>query len=422
MTRTNTILFSLHAVGVLFFLTLFYLSPSPLHTDLVRWDAVWYESVQARGYFFRPVGYSSVAFFPFFPLVWYCTHLGSLGVSILNLVISAGTLYGLYRYLHLRPLVVLLFTALPSSLFFYLPYTEALFFLFSSLVLLGLAQCYKSPAGLAGASYLGALTRVTALFYLPAFVVVEGLALWQRPGPSWRRAWHLGLYGAAIGLGLASVVVYQWCVTGVWFAFNKAEAQWNHHLAVPQLPFTSNGNDSVLLLDGLALLVGVVAGIWALGAIAQVLRRQRPTPNPVVLFSAVFLATTVFNTVIVAPITLTNQSSLMSLHRYVFSTPFFLILLNEFLPRQRPAPRTVLLVLGGVLLLTAVLGMLGTRAFELDVLRLVVPGFLYAGVILAYSALWLLASRKWGWLTLYFSSLALQLFYLYTYTTGNWVG
>lgn len=405
------------------------IAPRPFPTSLVRWDAMWYNAIRAHGYSFTPNVMSSTGFFPLFPLLWRLSHLGPIGISFLNLGITAGALFLLQRRLHLRRSVVLLFAAFPSSLFLYLPYTEALFFLFSSLVLLALARREQSPAALGPALFGGALVRATAFCYLPALGVLAAVAVLQQPS-TWRRwAGWLFTNGLITGAGLFLVLLYQWYQTGVWFAFNKSQAVWDHHLRVPRLPFVSTqDNDGALWIDGLALLVGSACLAWVARTVWRVARQQAAAPAPVLLFSAAYVAATMLVTVLNAPVE-HGQTSLLSLHRYVFCNPFFLVLLEALVPQRAVGLRPAALVLGAVAAITALLGMLSLRQFDIEWPTSRIPGLwgpvagtTYALFMVLYGFLWLQTATKWGRALVYVSSFGLQLFFLYTYAVGHWVG
>ena len=414
-------------LGVLLLLAL---APRPFPTKLIHWDAEWYTSIRAHGYFFRPDAKSSVAFFPLFPLLWRGSHLGALGISLLNLALAVGAGVLLWLGLRLRPAAVVLFTALPSSFFLYIPYTEALFFAFTALVLVLLVRQPRHGWLLALALFGAALTRVSAFFYLPALAVAEGL-LWLREPTTWLvRLRRLFACGLAVGTGLVTVLVYQWQQTGVWFAFNKAEEQWHPHMQLPHLPFISTTeNDGALWLDGLALLVGLTALGWLarLAWRALQLRERAPAPDYLLIIAAAYVAIATVQVVLQAPVE-GGHSSLMSLNRYIFCTPFFVVLLDRLLT-WRLSPHVVLPALAAVLALTVALGMFTAKQFNIEwptshlpLLWGPVAGWAYAGAVLGYAALWLRSGTRTGRVLVYASSLALQFLYLYTYAVGHWVG
>lgn len=429
MTRLQLLIATqlLLLVGVIVLLGL---APRPLPTGLVHWDAEWYDSIRMQGYFFRPAAKSSVAFFPLFPLLWRASHLGPIGISLLNLGVAAGSLYLLARSLQLRPVAVILFTALPSCFFLYIPYTEACFFFFASLVLVLLARWPERVGWLAAVLFCSAFARVSAFFFLPALGVVEGVG-WLRDRHSWpQRLRRLIVWGLATGAGLATVMVYQWQQTGVWFAFNKAEEQWGHHLQVPRLPFISTTeNDGALWADGLAMLVGFAALGWLLYTAWRVVRHPAgPVPDRLLLFAATYIAVATVQVVLQAPVE-GGHSSLMSLNRYVFCTPLFVLVLDRVVPRHALGWRRVLLGLAVVLGVAAMLGMLGPKQFDIEWPTSHIPflwgpvaGWAYAAAVLAYAGLWLHSGTRTGRILVYLSSFALQLFFFYTYAVGHWVG
>ncbi|MBC6991072.1 hypothetical protein [Hymenobacter sp. BT491] len=399
-----------------------YLSLGQQHTSLVEWDAKWYDSIRANGYEFKPRGMSNAGFFPLLPVVWRMLSLNALGMSLLNMGLAITAMWLLRRYLQIRLTTLWLYSALPSVMFLYLPYTEALFFLSSSLVLISLA--YSQRVGQGAAMLMGALTRVTAIFYLPALVVVEAVAAWQEPRSFWVRARRIVPYGALTGLGLVSVMVYQWSQTGVWFAYSKAQSLgWDHHLRLTKVPFISASN-SILWLDGLAFLTGISAGLWACWKLLLVvLRDKQEAPTPAELFSAVFLGTATVHAVLFASVGPEGNTSLISMHRYVFGTPFFLVLLNKFLPTQAPSWRSALRLLVPIAIITGLLGMLSKREFVIQLSPVgPVPGLLYALFVLVYGSMWVVAGTRWGRVLLYGCSLLMQMAYLWSFSVGRWVG
>lgn len=428
--RKTYLLLLLQALLLIGLLFLLGIAPRPLPTGLIRWDAVWYDTIRDHGYVYSATQLNNTAFFPLFPLFWRLTHLGEIGISLVNMLIGAGSLYMLWRGLRLRLEVVVLFAAFPSTLFLYLPYTEALFFFFSSLVVLLVAQRREKPLGLLAGLLGGALTRVAAFFFLPALAVLEGVEWLATPGTFWERFRRLFGYGLVTGAGLASVVVYQWYQTGVWFAFNKSQALWDHHFRLlPHLPFISTTeNDGALWLDGFAVMVGLVAIAWVLWVLVGVARGTRPVPDRLLLFSATYLAATMAQTVLNAPVEY-GHSSLISLNRYVFCTPFFLVVLDRVVPRQPVAWRTVALVLGGILLTAVLVGTFTPKQFDIEWPTSKIPflwgpvaGWAYTVFMLLYGFLWLQVGTRWGRALVYAANFAIQVFFLYTYAVGHWVG
>ncbi len=119
----------------------------------------------------------------------------------------------------------------------------------------------------------------------------------------------------------------------------------------------------------------------------------------------------------------------MSLHRYVFCSPFFVVVLDRVLPRRALGWRPVGLALAATLGLAALLGLFSAKQFNINwptrhlpLLWGPVAGWAYAAAVLLYVGLWLRSGTPAGRLLVYASSLALQLFYCYTFAVGHWVG
>ena len=387
----------------------------PAHlVSLLRWDALWYESIRAGGYHFEANAKSNTGFFPLFPYLWRWLGLSSAGISFLNGILMLGTTYWLARQLRLWWPAVWLFVALPTSLFFYLPYTEALFYAAAALVVLGLAR--QRPALVAAGMLLGGVVRPSALYFLPAAVGL-GLVEIRHCPAAWRR-WlgRTALYMAAAAAGIGLVMLEQWRATGVWQAYIKTQMHWGHAFKLPTLPFTSV-SQGVLLLDALALLAGLALGCWLLWVLAQ---RQRPAPE--VVFAAGFVAATVLNTLLHAP-SERGGSSLISVARYVLCTPFFLVLLHYFLPRQRPAGWLLAGVLAAAAVLATLLGL-----WQIPILRfqslpgIVVTGPLLALLLLGYTGLWAGTGYRLVRFSLYSLNILLLLLLLRNYLLGFWAG
>lgn len=382
--------------------------------SLLRWDVLWYDSIRAAGYEFVPTRQNNAGFFPGFPYLWRALHLGPVGISVLNAALLLLTTALLAHQLQLRRAAVLLFVALPTGLFFYVPYSEALFCVASGGVLLGLAR--QRPALVVAALLLGGLVRPSALYFVPAALALGMLQTGAEPATYRRVLARTTLYVAAAGAGMAAVLLWQWLATGIWLAYWRAQLHWDHALKLVRLPFVSV-SQGVLLLDGLALLCGAALAGWLL----QAAWRRRPVA-PELVFSAAFVAATVCNTLLHAPWQ-DGTTSLISMARYVFCTPFFLLLLHHFLPRQRPTAWQLVATLAAATGLAALLGFwqAGTLHFQ-SLLWLPLPRWLAAVGLPVYAVLWLFAHYRLVRFALYGIGLALQLLLLRNFLLGFWAG
>jgi len=111
----------------------------PSEKDLsIVWDGYHYTNIKNDGYSYNPARQSNVAFFPGFPYLWKYSGLNAFGISLINLLLFLTGLFFLVREFAIRQRDALLFLSLPSLFFMFVPYSEALFFAASSILLIGL--------------------------------------------------------------------------------------------------------------------------------------------------------------------------------------------------------------------------------------------------------------------------------------------
>ena len=303
---------ALYCFGIIRFL--------PANDNLTHLDVYWYADIVRRGYTYSATAMSSAAFFPLFPYLWRFTGLNLLGISLLNAGMFLVAFAWLAHSLRLPPRWALLLLSTPYLLFMVVPYTEALFFAFGTLLLVGLHRQRLAwwVLGLLGCG----LTRAASTLFTPALLLM--VLLWAaQPGQA-RRALRWG--GAGLGALAASVGVVaavQGYQTGEPWGFILAQKHWNHRWQWPHLPFMTPSGIHLLWLDGLALWLGLVA----LGACAWLgwrwLRRgRRPLPAvpPAVVFSLGYcVSVTLF--------VLSHQGgSIWNIGRYLLATPFLVVL------------------------------------------------------------------------------------------------
>ena len=168
--------------------------------------------------------------------------------------------------------------------------------------------------------------------------------------------------------------------------------------------------------------------VWVGWVVVRVATRRGPAPDRLLLFSAAYIGATTVQTFFHAPLE-QGHSSLLSLHRYVFCTPFFLVMLEKLLPERPLSWRPIAFVLAAVLVTAAMLGMLSNQPFNIEWPTSKIPflygplaGGFYAAFLLIYGFLWSQTGTRWGRVLVYFSSFALQLLLFYTYAVGHWVG
>lgn len=221
---------------------------------LCSWDCGWYASVATQGYHRVPVGpevgpdvdgQANWAFFPLFPLAARAVMaLGGLAFSpaaqLLNNLAFCGALWLLFVYARRwlprddALFVVALLAFSPFSLYFSVPYTEALYLLLMLGCLLAARQGRWLVAGLCGAA-------LSATRNLGVFIVLPLLLLaWQQFGgrallrlaPGTARCW-LGLVLCGAGLFGYMAFLQHW--VGDAQAFRRVQVAWGGEFMNPLL-------------------------------------------------------------------------------------------------------------------------------------------------------------------------------------------
>ena len=143
-------------------------------------------------------------------------------------------------------------------MFFYLPYTESIFFACSTLILVGVKQ-QKLGYILTGLFFC-TLARPAFTVFIPALIIVECFS----NGSMKQILQRTGIYLLVCGAGIVVVGLVQFNDTGEWFKFFAAQKMWGNELQLPKLPFTSWAGGLIVRLDGTAMLVGLISGILLL--------------------------------------------------------------------------------------------------------------------------------------------------------------
>lgn len=339
--------FLLVHLGCLFLLILLFsisgdLDLFPLNEKLLQWDTGWYDNIRQFGYQYSDIEQSNSGFYPLFPYVWKWTGLSVFGITLVNMTCSLTGLYLLYRNLSFGKMEMLVALSLPSMFFLFVPYTESFFFLFGSIFLVGLHNGNKNWiwAGI----FLASLTRPTAVFYVPALVCVVLLSSKTSELRLDKIMKDALFYLSPIVSGLLVVVLWQWLETGVWFAYFKAQsAHWYRGISIPNFPLSTWNYTKILWLDALAFLVGSLAFGMILKKLIAWLKGNLVVENKAIVFSTAYIAVVFLSLILFNP---KNQTSglteISGANRYVFVSPFFFVLILNYL-RSEGLPLIVLL-------------------------------------------------------------------------------
>ena len=291
--------------------------PSP--GDLLDLDAINYNKIKDSGYSYLENQQSLVAFFPGFPYLWKYSGLGIYGICALNIILFLSAFLFLCRHFANDRTEIFLFLPLPPMVFMFIPFSEASFFVPSTLVLIGL---FKRKTGLVMFGlFLCSIFRSASNIFLPAIIITEMIAS-KNPSP----LKNIFLYTLSMVSGVLLVVWIQFVQTGRWFVFLATQKYWGVGLRMPSLPFHTWGNMDHL--DGAALLAGLVISGIIVYFLARFVMKGEKRDNKAVLFSLLYVSgMTVFTVAF-------KGGAIFSFNRYIVPTAFFFVALT-YLIKQR---------------------------------------------------------------------------------------
>jgi hypothetical protein len=332
------------AIISIVYLTLIVLNKTDLLPQFtgLYFDSYHYQSIAETGY----NGFL-VAFFPFFPLVWKLFSLTPLTACIFNLITFSGGYALLGQHLKTNNLQQLVYQLLPSFAFFFLPYSEALFFFFSTLILIGVTK--GNNLYLISGLFLCSLTRPIAFVFIPAFF----LYYWFNNGNTKERLISFSKCIVPIFIGLFIVFLIQRLQTGEWLTFFKVQEEgWGNKISIPDLPLTSWGGNFMSLYDGLTLWFCMIFGIMSLRTIVQKNSNsiQVSSLDNAAQLSMLILAGTGLM------ILFTRGGLLFSLNRFVVASPFFIVAIHHVLQQNKITKKQALYIALSIVLFSTFLG------------------------------------------------------------------
>jgi hypothetical protein len=270
-----------------------------LFTAWERFDALWFLRIADTGY---RVDDGSAAFFPLFPLVVRAVSfvLGGRPFGASVLVANAAFLAALcVTYLltamemderRARTTVVLL-AFFPTSYFFLMPYSEALFLLLAVTAFWAARRGRWALAGLAGAG--AGLTRSIGIVLVPALAIEALHRRAEGRGPAWP-----GLVAAgASGLGTLAYLWWWQVKSGDWLTPITRQENWERVFSWPwttlwnatrdAFRYVGDANGGYWLVDWLVVVPVLVAAGYAVA-------RLRPSYGAYVLGAVLLPLTFVF--------------------------------------------------------------------------------------------------------------------------------
>ena len=222
----------------------------------------------------------------------------------------------------------------------------------------------------------------------------------------------IGFYLLVSILGIISVGIIQFYDSGEWFKFFSEQKNWGNHLQIPKLPLTSWAGGFIVRTDGFAFLIGILSGSF-LSALILKLKWVKDTVLPKeVIFSLAYLGG------ITIAVLLFRGGSLFSLNRFVFATPFIIVVLNYWIRQQFNLKIKKLLLIFGLIFIFWFL--FGSYVHIQQILKF--------GLLSVYATLiFALKSdketiRKHSLILLIIINFSFQIIFYIRFLNGNWVG
>lgn len=287
---------------------------------LCHGDCRSYKTIAIQGYWYAEGARSNTNFFPLFPYLWRWSSLGEWGISFVNLLFFLSGTFLLFQKFQASWRVKILALVLSCLVFVMVPYSEAIFYLASVLLLIGLKEnrnllIYASLTALC-------LARPVSILFVPAWLFIAVLkCLKTRSLKSCIPYIAYSAYGLMV---IGVVFIFQYVRTGEWLAFVKAQKVWGTWLRYPHLPFGAWGDDRHLVFAQYAVLIC----FFACGFLTRIFftqiscREKRDTPPDEVLFSMLYLAGNALFPLLM------RGGEYSSLNRYILATPFLYIFLS----------------------------------------------------------------------------------------------
>lgn len=287
-------------------------------SNFSRFDSAHYLGIAKNGY----VTVKSVAFFPLFPYLWRCLNSSVALAMLINgfIFISFSSWLGYkFDFSRVQFLVVI---SLPSSCFYFIPYSESVFFAAATVLIIGLKES-NLKAVLFGL-FLSSLARPAFTVVIPALFIMEAYRFNDFKGGGKRSM----LYVLAAASGLLVVVLIQYSYTDEWFTCFTVQSLWDNRLRLPTFPLTTWGAGQFsIYLDGAALLIGAISG----GHVVQLfVRRYFGAKKKFDEIPSYIILSLAYTAGISLSVLFFRGGALFSLNRFVFAVPFIFILFHYY--------------------------------------------------------------------------------------------
>jgi len=304
-----------------------FLQTLPDELNLLHWDSGWYCTLSRVGYIYDPTGVNNLAFFPLFPLIWHIAHVGVWGMACLNVLFFATGISILDNLFKPGTQNKILWLSMPAVYFCFIPYSEAVFFLLTTITFYGIRNNKKLLVWIS--LFLLSLTRPTGVLLAPSFLAMTLLSAGNK---RWYKSLfsYLTVYLSPMVLGTGLFIWYEYLKSGVWFVFFDIEKKyWGHVLNIPMLPFNNNYNQSLSWISAIAVFIGFFSFLFLLNRFFKWLFKNN-IQDDLLILSCSYLFMSLIAIIFYNPTWSGNTTNIAGIYRYTLMNPFFYVFLNYF--------------------------------------------------------------------------------------------
>lgn len=316
-----------------------YLNFESIHFQ--RWDAAIYMSIRDH-YYTAEGSYNQVrgAFFPLFPMVWKLSNTGTLGISLINYLLFVLSIGLLIQYLFKEKTKEKLFLfailiSFPSTIVHYVPYSESIFLLIMTGMIIGLVR--KNKALYFTFALLLATVRPAAVFILLALLAAELINFLANR--DFKQFIRESFYKAVpFVLGFIASLGFQYYFTKSWTTVLDAQKFWK----TDSFSFPDRIVD--WSVEGFSLntfsvcFICIPAVFFILMSLYKSIQKQASQSHEDKLHNYLLNLAAIYFVGIMSYRMLTNGGSLNSSFRYIIGSPLFyitvIILVNKLMKNK----------------------------------------------------------------------------------------
>ena len=362
--------------------------------NAVNWDAEFYQSIRDNMYAGsnEEVIYR-YAFYPFFPLVWKLSCTNVHGIVLLNylffglslILLSSIFLKGSKSEMFYFVLALLL----PTSIVFYLPYTESVFMLTFSMAVIGLMK--KKYWLFFIAIVFCSMTRPSSLILAAAFLVISFINLFYHKKFLWLLK-DFFMIMLPVFIGWLVVILLQYYYSGSWSTYVLASSFWPKEpdLYKKVADWSLEGFGMTTFAIFAFIIPTCLYGIaWA---VSSILGKEKENTTTIFSGNENYTKQMLFNVSVVFIIGFmvlnmsTSGYQLHGIYRYTMAAPFFFIILFQ-LPEKLKSVSLVYKLSGFIVIFLSIALFLMSAEYAGDLFRFKYIGLYLLLILLFYLAI-----------------------------------